>query len=696
MQISERAQLEESLVRYANLENVYHKLLSQVELLQSTHLSDLRNTEVRYNIASTAMQKALVSKSEELLQITNKYVSLQAKYERDSRNTSQENQSLRERLDSLGGDFSDLELKFKERDVNFARVNDERTELFERVAIREKDLTKFAKALRVKEAELKAEVSARIQFEQSSVHNNDRVVSLNKELNHTKEQLEKKVLETSDYNLLQKSSIDNQKDILDMQRREKNYLLEIEQLSSRECKMIAEVEVLKTSHRQHLSETSRLTVKLAGATQENEILKVKENNFRNEIHQRSLKIDALSKESHEIHGVLQSNQNETNRYIRDIADLQSALHESRNSHQILHDEKEKLLNQNSAIMLDKNSLTGKIADLALQLESRSLQIDHQKKMFSDLESKLEDEVESKLNLRNQNKDRLNGVTLKITDLHESLAKTRIEMEELQKNESQYRKTIRENEETIEIQRAQFMDVCNQLKMAQDKLHQVQNEVDSLKAKKREELLFVHEKFSGAKANMEEEVASLREQLAKKSAQLQSVADESARLKSGLNEFSADRFSLEARCSELLASEASYQRQVSNLQQNLNQKSLEINRFTSRHQSNEEQLKRLEEELKVYRSGGDHDIDISRLQNNMEQLSKRLKNQVDNILERDDEVGKFKPTLKYSSKSRTPSANAPIPRVGNTKHSKVLDDFDEIDKLLAKSPAEFRITSRGEK
>ncbi|RKO90125.1 hypothetical protein BDK51DRAFT_46533, partial [Blyttiomyces helicus] len=105
----------------------------------------------------------------------------------------------------------------------------------------------------------------------------------------------------------------------------------------------------------------------------------------------------------------------------------------------------------------------------------------------------------------------------------------------------------------------------------------------------------------------------------------------------LTEVSAERFRLETRLSEVASSESTQARQTSALQSTLAQKDQELKLLALKHQNATEQLRRAEEELARHRSASTQkDGDLQRLQSNVSDLSRRLKSQVDMLLDRDRE------------------------------------------------------------
>lgn len=706
--LSDKSRVEEINSQYALLEVAYHKLLSQVQKLQNTHITDMRNTESKFNASHSALQKALVSKTEELVHSNNKLAAISARYERESRQWAYDKGIMKSQLEELSSDFSSLEAKFEDRARVITHGNTQRQELAERVALREQDLVKYSKSLREKEHALKNEMEARSIYESKSRQFEEKSARLDIELSEVKEILERRTADLLEFENTKKILQDTKRAFDDLVHREKNYLAEIEQLSARERKLYAENEDLSSQQRKHINETSRLNVKISGLMQEIEIMKTVEINLRAELKDHADKFEQFSRQTKENLDNSRQSRTENARLIRELDEMQIALQESRVSNSNLHGELSKLRLSEDTLKKEKESVINQSNHFSSVLEDKRLEIDNLQKQVFNLTNQLESEILDKDEMRNQNKEKLSGVSLRISELQSNLAQTTLQMEEMQQTETQLRQLIRQKDESICTKTLQISELQDSIRSIESVQTAAFKEVEDIKSMKRDEFLSLQEKFSQAKINMQQEVANLRDQLSKKSAQLTAALDESNKLKASLNEFSSDRFSLESRLSELMASETSYQRQVSNLQIQVHSKNQDLQRNISKQQALEDQLKRLEDELNIYRNNGvTNDGDIQRLQSNMQQLSKRLKNQVETLLERDEMLNpatghnrlpsaelplKYSlinpPSITSSSILRQPTSNGPsVSAPRENKSVKITDDFVEIDRLLAKAPAQ---------
>ena len=134
----------------------------------------------------------------------------------------------------------------------------------------------------------------------------------------------------------------------------------------------------------------------------------------------------------------------------------------------------------------------------------------------------------------------------------------------------------------------------------------------------------------------------------------------------ISDIAADRFRLESRVSELTASESSYARQIANLSNTLSQREQETTLLSLKHGSLLEQIKRLEGEIAAYRdSGKTKDGEVSRLQSNVTDLSRRLRSQVDILLNEHESS-----TVSSPKTSLIPNANSLLSSTSGVRKSYV--------------------------
>ncbi|KAH6570758.1 hypothetical protein BASA62_004173 [Batrachochytrium salamandrivorans] len=636
--VSERALLEEERTRYMNLEDAYTKLLSQVQHLQQSHLQDLRNTESRYHTSSSTLQKALVLKSEDTVTLSHKLADVQSRYERDTHDWEQQRLTLTTRIDLTDKTQREMEATLRDRDGKLTELHRLRKDLAERVATREQELVKYAKALRDREGDWIKEKEAHTKAEVRVLKLEETLTETNAEASRIKIMLEAKLIEVEELGKTKSLLSDARREVEDLSRREKTHLSEIDQATARERTLLGEIEGLSSLQRQYVQEISRLTSKQNSLMQDLELVKSFESKLRQELDDTLMKNSQQVQDLGDLEKQARQFQNDGARLLRDVSELESILQDARVHNQSLEKDLQQHQMANESLKADKDALI--IQNERIESERNNLQreVDDLSVQVNELARRFEAELNAKAEMRQQNKDKLMGVSLRISELQSTLSETQVQLEDLRENESTLRQTVRQREETIRSQTQSIVDAQTKLADLQSQVSKDNQEFDAYKAKKREEILSIQEKLGNSKTSLEHEVGSLRSQLQQKLLQISNLSEEASKTKAELSELSADRFSLDTRVSELLASEASYQRQISNLQASVNQKGQEAARMVAKHRGLADQMRRLEDEIQAYRGSSAasnvRDGEISRLQNNMDEISRKLKSQVDLLLERD--------------------------------------------------------------
>ncbi|KAI8923222.1 hypothetical protein BC831DRAFT_506155 [Entophlyctis helioformis] len=640
--VSDKAMLDEERARYNHLEEAYSKLLTQVQQLQQSHLQDIRNTESRFHTASTTLQKALVLKSEETVGLSNQLTNVQARYERDMRELTKERTLLLSKVEMTEKAWKEADATLQDREKKVAELGRLRKDLAERVATREQELVKYAKALREREGDWMREKETRMKMEVKALKLEETLGERDAAIRQLHDTIERKQAEVDELSKVRSVLNETKREVDDQSRREKNYLAEIEQVTARERKLFNEVEELAAQQRKYVSEISRLNARQSTLLQDAEMSKTIEAQLRQELEQTLGKTAQQAQDLMDLEKQARQFQSDNGRLLRDVSEMQGALHELRADNQAMDKDLSQFRGIIETLKAEKETLLAQRSILEADRDAKHREADDLHAQLNDVGSRLEQEIRTNGEIRQQNKDKLMSVSAKIADLQSTLSDTQLQLQDLRENESVLRQTIRQREETIRGQNATLVEMQSKLADMQGQVTRDQQDYESYKAKKRDEILSIQDRFTHAKTAMEQEIQTLRSQHAAKLAQLTSVADEASKLKVELSELSADRFSLEARVSELLAGEASYQRQVSNLQLAVNQKNQEIARLVAKHQAMVDQMRRLDDEMSAYRNGSmtagsamhARDGEIMRLQSNMEEISKRLKSQVDLLLDRD--------------------------------------------------------------
>ncbi|KAJ3321854.1 hypothetical protein HDV06_003856 [Boothiomyces sp. JEL0866] len=693
--VSDKSLLEDERARNAMLEESYEKLLLQVQQLQNTHLTDLRNSEQRFHSASTALQKALVSKSEELISLSNKLASSQGRYERDSREWAKERASFIAQIDTLSATTTEQNTKIADRERKLTELSKLRRELAERIAGREQDLIKYGKALRDREADYINEKENRIKLEAKILKVEKDLERKEIEMRDLQTALNRKHSELEEFGALKLNLNEAKRDLEDLQRREKHFIAELDQVSTRERKLCAQVEEYASNERKHVNEITKLTEKQAALTNENDDLRRVESRLQQELSIAQSKNEQRDEELGKLDKQVRQYQQDAAKLLQELSNIQMAAQELKNNNNVLSKEllNYKQIEQN--LGRDRDALLTSVNTLQKELQVKNSELDHAEQQIKELSGRLEAEIAQQAESKAINKEKFNSVSVKIAELQDTLAETQNQLTELRSNEKTLRAALKQREDSLRSQSASLVESENRIQELLSNMSKENLEFETYKNKKRDELLAIQDKYSLAKQAMEADVNQLRFQFTQKQSQLANAVEEISHLKSELTEYATAKASLETRVSELLAAEGSYQRQIANLNANLNQNKQELSRVTNRHTSLMDQTKRLDEELQMYRESttNNRDADISRLQNNMEDLSKRLKSQVDTLLERDSEASHSRSASAQPSPLKTRFSI--VSGVKDSAYSpksapKPTDEFEQIDRLLnrtySKSPA----------
>ncbi|KAJ2994186.1 hypothetical protein HDV02_001765 [Globomyces sp. JEL0801] len=650
--VSDKTLLEDERARNAVLEQSYEKLLLQVQNLQNTHLQDLRNSEQRFHSASSALQKALVSKSEELIEMSNKLASSQARYERESRNWAKERVSLASQVDTLSTTNSETLSKLSDRERRLGELNKLRKELAERIAGREQDLLKYGKALREREGDYTNEKETRIKLEGKLMKTEKDLEKSQNENHELQNQLQRKNIELEELSNVKLTLIELKRDHEDLTRKEKHYLQEIEQMSTRERKLYHQVEDLVNQDRKSNLEITKLNDRQNQLLKEIDDFKKLENKLRQDL-ANSLQEGALQEaEIVKVDKQARQYQQDTTRLLQEISTIQTQLHEVKLNNQNISKELQSVKANEDQLLKEKESLLSRISLFQMENQNKQVEIETYRQQVKDIGSQLQLESQQYSDMRSQNKEKFILVSNKIAELQDTLSDTQKQLADLQANEKVIRNTLKQREDTIRNQNAMILEADNRIQEMLANSSKDAVDLENYKNKKRDEILAIQDKYHSAKQAMDNEIAQLKLQFQQKQGNLSSCLEEISHLKAELLDMNDIKQSLEAKIQDLLISDGNLQRQVASLTSSLNQKIAEVNRLANRHMSLVDQTKRQDEELQMYRDNTTvaRDADITRLQTNMEEISKRLKTQVDVLLDGSNEHSRVSSTNNGSNAS----------------------------------------------
>jgi chromosome segregation ATPase len=661
---SDKNLLEDERAKNAALEESYEQLLKQVQNLQNTHLQDLRNSEQRFHSASSALQKALISKAEELVLVSNKLASSEARYERDSREWAKERVNIMSQLETLASKEAEQYHKISDRERKLTELNKLRKELADRVASREQDLIKYGKALREIEGDYNHEKEKRMSLELKAMKLEQESEKRNLDFQDLQISYQRKQAEAEELSAVKISWNEAKRNIDDLNRRERQYLGEIEMLSTRERKLFSQIDELSAQDRKNQQDIIKLNEKVNQLTLENHQLIEQGKKMGNEIEDLIKLKSTQEQEIVKLEKLLKQYQVDSTRVLGEFSSIQNASHEARLQNQNLQKDILLLKDDIGLLRKENENYSSKFTSMTRELQLKNVELENAQQLIQDLNLRIDSELENQNTISAKNKEKYSLVSAKITELQSTLAETQQQLSELKNNELVIRNNLKQKEDALKTQSQSLLDAEQRIQQLMATIAKDQMEFENYKAKKRDELLAVQDKYAQAKQAMDAEVNQFRYQLSQKQSQLLHLSDDGTTLKQEISDLNSLKITLEAKIVDLMQNESVQQRQISTLQAALSQKHLEANRIAAKQNSLVDQIKRLEEELALYRDNASttRDSDIHRLQTNMDEISKRLKNQVDVLLEPDIEShsrsnskdGRDLPRSRAGSRSSTTS------------------------------------------
>ncbi|KAJ3112720.1 Obg-like ATPase [Phlyctochytrium bullatum] len=614
--------LEEERSRFTQLEEEYHKLLGEVHALQASHLQDLRNIERRADSDLKNLQKAMIAKTEETKQVQQELQQFQGRYHKESTTWIAANGRLEAHVKQLDRLLKDMEKRADSQDKLILELSGAKKELTDSNAAKDAELKKLNQQLKERETEWTKEKETRMKLEVQALQLDHFVAQRDEEIKSLRSQLQKKTTENEELGRVRSQLQDARADLDDLTKRERMYLDEIEQLTLRERKAFNELEDLSAVQKRTLNEVDRLASREAALLKELEQVR----GFEAKLHQELLEVRTkLNQESEEVANLTKQNrvlQADNSKLNQDLFEARALAHEYK-----LTVEQRELDIQN--LKESEFQLRREKDDAKLDISSRQNEIVDLQKQLQDIARRLEVEMQSKLDIKHQNKEKLVAVAEKISDLQDALGETQLQISEMKEREDSLRIAVRQRDDSIAQLQRQITEQQQTISDLEARVARESYLNETLKAKKKEELLALQDKFTAAKSAMEQEAQQLRNQLTQRQVQAHASLDEVSRLKIEVSELTADRFRLEARLTELSALEASHSRQISHLQQQLRQRDQEFSLLSIKHQSLIEQLKRVDDELQILKASSSvlKDVEGGRLQMNIGDLSRRIRTQL---------------------------------------------------------------------
>ncbi|KAJ3237150.1 hypothetical protein HDU81_009906 [Chytriomyces hyalinus] len=626
--------IEQERAKYLLLESTHSTLLTNLSHLHQAHRADMSRLAAQYSHEINTLKLDMREQNDRVSRAARVLVSLVNRYPHSSSSYPSE---MGSHLDSTsllldaaatGRDATDVIDALVGRVDATLRANTEHMDLLDaatqehaqrlskltdKLHSRDQEIAKLALYAQDRDAECTRERDAKLKLEVRAVHLERALNAKVAEFQKLSDLYSSSARDAAELPTVRDRLETTQTALQSMSQREKMYLDEIELGSSRERKLSSDLDAACKAHAGKCKEIETI---LAAHAKETSLLKDVETRLRQDLNE-SYKIGMQHADKLALFEKQQrSTQQETSALQKRLHDTTDQLHELHKTLKL----KESELN---ASLANEREWQTQYKALKHSAEAQSNELTSVERALADTRARLDQESASKSNMQQQNTTRLGMVAEKISFLQQSLTETQQQVAEFRETETNLRNSLRQKEDTIvnlhkEIQRLEQRG--NEL---EESLADEGAVLETLKSKKKEELMAVQEKFALAKNAMENEVLNLRNQLAARSAQVSSQGEEISKIKIELSELTADRFRLEARCAELLASESSSTRQHSNLAQLLKQKEQDLAIMGIKHEALVEQVRLLEDELHMYR-----DSSMGRMQKQQDTNSdyKRVSNQ----------------------------------------------------------------------
>ncbi|KAJ3046048.1 hypothetical protein HDV00_003797 [Rhizophlyctis rosea] len=610
--------LDEEKARYSQLEADYHKLLAEVQALQNNHHDELQTTERRIEGDRRTAESAMALKSDENASLKKQLQSWQARYSEESAAWARTNEKLEAQLAKLQQSVTDGDIKREEQEKTAQKLTRLHKELTDSFALKDSELRKVKDALRAVEADLLKEKESKMQIEVQALQLDHFVTQRDDEIKTLKSNLQKKRAEVDELLKLRGALAEVRKEMDSLVKREQKYLADIEQAARRERALVLEVEESASQQQRQKAELERLNARLALQAEDIDHVRNIELNLRQDMQENLTRAGQLADEKGHLERQLQNAEGERKELQKENADLRKLTAELRNQ---LHSKDLAI----SELRAGQDGWKEERNQLFAELSSRQQNVASLQSRLDDAIQQLNATTQQKTDLKITTQQKLASVSDRIEDLQAALQDAQNQLRTFRETEAVLQSALKQRDERIASMQTQQTELHERLTLDA-------HEREVGRQRKKEEILAMHDKINAAKTAMEADVTALKSQLQQKTAQLTTVSDELARVKVSVSEEAAEKFRLEARLSEVLAAESSHSRQVASLQAAIQRKEQESTLLMLKHQTSVEQLRRLEDEVAAWRGSEEKDAEVGRLQANIAEMSNRLKNQVDILIE----------------------------------------------------------------
>ncbi|KAI8826319.1 hypothetical protein BJ741DRAFT_714646 [Chytriomyces cf. hyalinus JEL632] len=609
--------LEEERSKYQALEQTYHALLAEVKSLQTSHIHEIKAADKRADATVKSAQKQLMEKSEELISVQGDLKRLQTRLENIEKSRTAEAERAEFQFMRLGGAKRESDQKNVVLEKLLDELKARKGELEDRLTKREAEMKKLILMYKDRETELENERNARMRSELQVLKLEQSSEQKESDIRVVKEQLRIKSITADESIKLKEALTDACRDVEQLLQREKMYLEEIDAANRREKESRLELDELNSVYQKSVEDCDRATSRDLAKGRELEIIKGGEAKLKSEVtnlyHSNRAQNDTIAELDKELRIVKQ----EKATILADVSELRKLLGDATNQVKFKNDEIKGLRDVETQLRRDAQTLKNDL--FATQDDYAAIQT-----QLMEVTKRMDLEAKSKTDL----KDKLSLTTEKLHETQRAFSMTQAQLEAAQEMERHLRLSLQQKEVALQ---EQYQHIQN-LERDNHDLRELsaRNEVilENLKQKRKEDITNIQDKYLAARQVMEQDVNSLKMQLAKQTAQSNNIAEEAQRMANDISGLSQEKFKLEMRVSEQSAAESANARTITSLQQQLRARDQEISVLSIKHQSALEQNRILEEEIQSHKSFNIRKEDeLNRIQNNVSEMNRKLREQV---------------------------------------------------------------------
>lgn len=635
--------LEEERIRYIHLETEYHKLLTDIQALQATHTAEVKTANSRADQQLQQYQRTLAARAAE-------NSALQTQVETNNAVRNRERAQFGLAAERYEAHIAKLQALMRESDTQLDHVEHVHAETLKRNAemqreasVREAELKRMSDLVRETQA-------ASLRDQEAKALSDVRIVQLEAAARVAEEdKLQLKSLlarardEINELSQLKPALEESKGQLRLVQDRGKQMLADAEASAIRESKLIGEVEALSQDCQRYVADIERISDQDAQLRLEMDSMLDTENRLRSDIQSLHGKLSAQHEELNQTNKQLRIQASNVTILEDDCLASKSLVKDLRSQLEDRDSELDHIKSREAALTRELGDSHKRLDNTLANVKSKQSEISRLQITLSELDDKFDQQNKTNTSLQLQ----LNNVTIemqsRIQEILQQGKEANSRVADYEKEISALRSGIRKREEQIASLNSELNEARVSLDTVKSQLDRESTELRALQSAKRDEFSAIQEKFSAARAAMDGEVSHVRAQLAQRLQMIAALTEETSKIKIEMSDLAAEKFRLEARVGELTANESSYQRQINNLQNALQQKEQEASLLSLKHKSMSDHVRRMEDEMSAYRqtsssstfasaASQQKDMDLNRLQQNISELGKRLKSQVDLLAE----------------------------------------------------------------